>query len=246
MSVSSKWLGTRSPEAARVHGTVFRARRFAAVTAVASAMLLITPHTAEAASTTVGLWHFEDTGRTARDSSGNGNTGTLTNVTTGARGASGKAFSFTRTPGYVKIPSRASLNPDGGNFSVTVKVSFTVKPSPSLGDYTVIRKALASNKGGSWKIEIAQDGRALCNYRLTERLKVQIVNGPRLNDGRWHTITCSKTPTKVTLKVDGSSYSVAKTIGTIRSSDPVLVGAKTTAGEDQFRGKIDEITITKG
>jgi hypothetical protein len=223
-----------------------RARRVVAVTTAATAALLASPHAAYAASTTVGLWHFDDTGSTAVDSSGNGNTGTLKNVTTGVTGASGKAFSFTKKPAYVKIPSKTSLNPDNTNFKVTVKVNFTVKPSASTGDYTVIRKALATNPGGSWKIEVAQDGRALCNYRKTEANKVQIVNGPRLNDGKWHTLSCAKTPTAVTLTVDGHSYSVTKSIGTIANTDSVLVGAKTTLGEDQFNGKIDEVTITKG
>lgn len=223
-----------------------RARSVVAATTVVGAALLASPHAAYAASTTVGLWHFDDTGTKAVDSSGNGSTGTLKNVTTGVTGASGTAFSFTKKPAYVKIPSKASLNPDNTTFKVTVKVNFTVKPSSAIGDYTVIRKGLASNPGGSWKIEIAQDGRALCNYRKTSSKKVQIVNGPQLNDGKWHTISCTKTGTKVTLTVDSTSYSVTKSIGTIANSDSILVGAKTTLGEDQFNGKIDEVTIIKG
>lgn len=223
-----------------------RTRRVVAATAVTAAAVLTQSPAAHAAASTVGLWHFEDSGSTAADSSGNGNTGTLTNVTTGVTGASGKGFGFTGKPSYVRIPSKSSLNPDNTNFKVTVKVNFTVKPSSSVGDYTVIRKALATNPGGSWKIEIAQDGRALCNYRRTSSNKVQIVNGPRLNDGKWHTISCAKTSNSVTLTVDGASYSVTKSIGSIANSDSIIVGAKTTLGEDQFQGKIDEITITKG
>jgi hypothetical protein len=223
-----------------------RVRHVVAATATVAAALLISPHAAYAAPATVGLWHFEDAGSTAVDSSGNSNTGTLKNVTTRVSGASGKAFGFSTTPSYVRIPSKSTLNPDNTNFKVTVKVKFTVKPPASVGDYTVIRKGLASNPGGSWKIEIAQDGRALCNYRRTESSKVQIVNGPRLNDGKWHTLSCAKTSTKVTLTVDSASYSVTKSVGTIANTDYILVGAKTTAGEDQFRGSIDEVSITKG
>jgi hypothetical protein len=223
-----------------------RTRTVVAATAVATAALLTQSPAAQAAASTVALWHFKDSGATALDSSGGGHTGTLTNVTTGVVGASGKAFSFTGKPSYVRIPSQATLNPDNTNFKVTVKVNFTVKPSAATGDYTVIRKALATNPGGSWKIELAQDGRALCNYRKTGANKVQIVNGPRLNNGKWHTISCAKTPTTVTLTVDGTSYSVTKSIGSIANSDTILVGAKTTLGEDQYNGRIDEITITKG
>ena len=246
MSTPSHPLHASTSGSTRTGAKAVRARRFVAVTATAAAALLIAPHTASAAPTTVADWRFEDTGTKLTDSSGNGNTGTLKNVTTGVSGASGKAFSFTKTPSYVTVPSKATLNPDGGNFKVSVKVNFTVKPSSAVGDYTVIRKGLASNPGGSWKIEIAQDGRALCNYHKTSSKKVQIVNGPRLNDGKWHTITCAKTASTVTLTVDGSSYKVTKTIDSLANTDSVIIGATTTAGEDQYQGKIDDITITKG
>src|SRR3989338_1965645 len=66
----------------------------------------------------VGYWTFDEgAGTTANDSSGNNNTGTLTNGPTWTTGKIGQALNFDGSDDYVKIPGTATLM---SNFSVSL------------------------------------------------------------------------------------------------------------------------------
>lgn len=216
--------------------------RAAAGAAACAAAVLLAPMPAQAA-TERAHWSFEDTGSTAADSSGNGNTGTLKNVTTGVAGSTGNAFQFSTKPSYVNVPDKAILDPGTASYTISLKVKFSVIPPSSVGDYDLIRKGLSTTSGGSWKVEIYDTGQALCNFRGSGG-QAQLIKGPKLNDNKWHTIVCSRTSTKVTLTVDGTAYSMTKSTGTISNSSSIIIGAKDTSGNDQFNGVLDEVVIS--
>jgi hypothetical protein len=79
-----------------------------------------------------------------------------------------------------------------------------------VGDYDLVRKGLSSSAGGEYKAEILPRknntrAKALCLFKDSANTVGQIVNGPNLADGAWHTVGCTKTSTSVQLKVDGTT-----------------------------------------
>jgi hypothetical protein len=175
--------------------------------------------------------------------------GSWRNIDAGAPGFTGTAYVFNGSSSRVTVGDNASLDPGSTTFTTTVHVSFTTVPTASNGgDYDLIRKGLSSTSGGYWKVEIYPDGSralALCQMKGSSN-SVKIVNAPRsLNDGHWHTITCTKTDTTVTLQVDGSTYRKSVRIGSIANSAPLTLGAKSSGG-DWYRGVMDDVTLRIG
>lgn len=217
-----------------------RILRVSTATAACAAAALLVPGVANAA-TERAHWSMNDTGTSMADSSGNSNTGKLKNVTTGDPGLSGTSFGFAQKPSYVNVPDNSSLDPDTSDFTITLHVKFTQNPPSSVGDYDLLRKGLSTTSGGSYKVEI-YNNKALCNFRGAKQ--GQVNSGPSLNDGKWHTIVCARTSSKVTLTVDGSSWSKSVSTGKISNSSSLMIGAKNTSGADQYNGFMDEVVIS--
>lgn len=208
---------------------------------VAALMLLVVGALPAEAATTAGLWHMDESSGQAIDSSGEGNNGTLENVTRVTPGfdEAGGAYGFNGTSSRVVIPNSSSLNPGTLDVTMTAHVKFSVIPPPSVGDYDLIRKGT-----GIYKMEISGTGQAFCRFKgSTSGFAVR--KGPNLADGQWHTIVCRKTSSDVTLTVDGTSYSRSGSVGSISSSDPLYFGAKPNGG-DRYNGTLDEVTIVFG
>ena len=88
----------------------------ALATAVMPCLALVPP---AAAATAGALWHMEEsTGPVALDSSGNGNDGTLFDVTLGRPGFVGSGFGFNGTDSKIVVQSSSSLNPGLRRFSL--------------------------------------------------------------------------------------------------------------------------------
>lgn len=214
------------------------------LSAAVLAFLLATAAPASAA-TVVAVWNMDGTGTTMLDSSGRGHTGTLRNVLTGRPGVQGSAYEFRGKPSYVTVPSHADFAPGTGAFKISMSVRFAAVPSATVIDYDLLRKGLAGTAGGHYKVEILRSGRAYCLFAGTAGT-VTISNGPNLANNQWHKITCTRTGNTVVLTVDGASWSKTGAIGSISNSATVFIGTKNAAGEDQYTGLMDAVTITKG
>ena len=190
---------------------------------------------------------MEDTTRTMVDSSGAGRHGTSTsNVLLRQPGSSGYGYRFTATPSYVAVPSSSALNPGTTGFSVTAHVRFTaLPPGGSSNTVEIIRKGYSTTAGGDWKLEIMSSGVAHCLFRGSSGTG-QVYGSRNLADGLWHTLTCKRTSSGVSLVVDGTTRSSAKPTGTISNSTSVMLGAKNTSGHDQYNGYLDEVFISRG
>jgi hypothetical protein len=214
--------------------------------AAAAGLALISPLSANAASVQVAYWKMNDTGTTMADSSGRGHIGALHSVRVQQAGMSGSVgYGFLSKPSYVSVPSHSDLNPGTGNFSYTVRVRFSSRPSSSVGDYDLVRKGLASSSGGDYKMEILGSGAGYCEFRGSSGLGA-VTGSTNLADNAWHTITCARTPTSVRLTVDGSTRSRTVNTGTISNSSAVYIGAKDGSGADQYTGYMDSVTVSKG
>jgi len=221
-----------------------RIRRLAVANALATVGLVLLAGPAQAA-TVVARWNMDDTGSTMSDASGQGHTGKLHSVKVQQAGASGKGFGFSGSRSYVSVPASGDFKPGTGAFRIEMSVRLTSRPSASVIDYDLLRMGLSSTSGGDYKVEILKNGKAFCHFRGSSGTG-DVTGGPDLSDGHWHTITCARTASSVTLTVDGSSYSTSRKTGSITSSQTLYIGAKDSGGADQYTGLMDSVSLSKG
>jgi hypothetical protein len=197
--------------------------------------------TAVVASTGLAaLWHMDETsGSLMHDAVGN-HTGTLNSVKLGQSGYLGTAFGFTGSS-YASVPSASDLNPGSANITITIHLKAT--STPASPDWDLIRKGLYTTSGGEYKMEYQPSGQASCGFNGSVGYS-ELIAGPAINDGRWHTVQCVKTSTAIKLIVDGTKFSQSANVGTIANTDPVVIGAR--PGSDFFQGSLDEASIQIG
>jgi len=226
---------------------------------LAAATVVLAPGSADAAGTSgkrIAMWHMNETsGTKVRDSASAGgrSTGTRHHVRAGRTGKRGKAYRFNGRSSHVSVPSSGALNP--GSADITVRISLRTTKLPSKrGDWDLIRKGYFDTAGGEYKIELQHTGRVSCGFEGTRR-HLEIEAGPRnLANGRWHTVSCTKTGTRIRLTVDGRRFSRAGRVGSISNRKPVVIGAHagpgiaagSRPGGQWYRGLLDEASITVG
>lgn len=216
------------------------------VAAGAVSALLAVASAASAQAATRAHWLLNETsGSIAHDSSGNGNNGTNYNVV-----ETGSGYVFNGTNSRVIVRNSSSLNPGAATFSWGVTLSMTAPPSPVGETYDVLRKGLVTTAGGDYKFEVKNvngQARAHCVARTVKSGGAKVLATVRgttdLADGRQHDVTCTKTSTGITLKVDGlaprtKTYSGG--LGTVSNTSQLALGAKAeqtaTTGFDWFKG----------
>jgi exopolysaccharide biosynthesis protein len=107
----------------------------------------------------------------------------------------------------------------------------------------------ASDSAQFYKLEIRPDNRAVCRFvgSNTTSTGLLIHAGPVLKDGKWHTLTCQKTATQITLVVDGTAHAKNGTVGSISNSGPLVLGAKNGRKyTDFYNGDLDEVSVSIG
>jgi hypothetical protein len=208
---------------------------------------------ASAASSTAAVWLMSETsGTTMKDSSGNGNDGVTHNVKmTGANGYKFDPASRSK----VVVASSSTLNPGTSTFSYGVKMQSSHVPASGT-DYDVVRKGIASTAGGEYKLEIVRvngQGRAFCLVKDSRGVGASVRGTTNVTDGQVHTLTCTKTASGLTLKVDAltpRTKTVAGGLGSISNSRALVIGAKTPtvtgAAGDWYHGALLQGRITVG
>ncbi len=192
-------------------------------------------------------WKFDESGtpKTAADSSGNGNTGTNHNIK-----GTGEGYEFNGNNSWVVAPDDASLDPGSADFTMTVTV---ITDTPAGGkDYDLVRKGLSGTNGGEYKLEIINvngQARALCLVKDSNKVVASIRGTTSLDDGKAHTLTCTKTSTGVTLNSGSGAVRTKRVtrLGSISNSAALVIGAKTpSGGDDFFSGKMTDLALTSG
>lgn len=226
-------------------------RRLPTIAASATAALTLLTGNAQAAPSTAGLWHLDEArGATvARDASSPANQGRISGpVTTGVAGHSGRAYRF--SGGIVTVPDSAALDPGTRPFSVSMWLR--VPADLGVGDYNVLQKGRATTAGGQYKVEIGGTlqrgvGKPRCAFVDSARKTVVVkASNNDLADGRWHSVTCRRTASSVSISVDGSVKStVATRLGSIANSSPFQFGGKGVRLHN-FIGDMDEVALRIG
>jgi hypothetical protein len=181
----------------------------------------------------------EPSGTVMRDAIG-AHDGTLSAVTPGVPGFTGTAFAFNGSS-FVSVPSAADLNPGSANITVTIHLKTT--SAPATPDWDLIRKGLFTTVGGEYKVEYQPSGQASCGFVGSSGSR-ELIAGPALNDGRWHTVQCAKTATAIMLVVDGQPFSMAGAVGSISNSAAMAIGARPAS--EFFQGSLDEASVSVG
>lgn len=193
---------------------------------------------------TVSFWHMDETSGSTMVDRVNGANGRLRNVGIGVAAHYGRGYRFNGSSSVVTVPHRRAHNvPSHTTFTVDALVRFP-DPPRTVGDFDLVRKGLSGTDGGHWKMEIFSNGKGYCQFRGSSGT-VTVNAGPRLDDDRWHRISCVKRTGSVALVVDGRSYKRRKRVGAISNRASLAVGAKASGG-DWYRGLMDEVSIKLG
>ena len=191
----------------------------------------------------VALWHMdESTGTVMRDSIA-AHDGTITKVALGLPGDVGTAFGFNGSSSVVTVPSAGDLNPGTANITITIHLKTTGVPGVPPADWDLIRKGDYAPAGSEYKFELQHSGQGSCGFEGTSGYG-EVIAGPALNDGQWHTVACVKTPTTIKLVVDGKTYVQTAYVGSISNDAPVVFGSR--PGADWYAGSLDEASIEIG
>ncbi len=144
----------------------------------------------------VGFWKFnEGTGTSVADSSGNGNTGTLTGFTflssngwtTSSSCRYGNCLFFNVSGDYVFVPSSSSLSISGSNISYGGWMDFTG---------TASNNAVLIDKNASYRLWSRSGGITYCNISSGEASFTAPTTG-------WHHLFCTYNGVAVKLYIDG-------------------------------------------
>jgi concanavalin A-like lectin/glucanase superfamily protein len=219
----------------RVAVTATNASGVATATSASTANVQANP----TAAGTVALWHMDETSGSVMKDSVASHNGTIFSAQLGLPGFLGTAYGFTRS--YVSVPSAGDLNPGASNLTVTLHVKTT--SAPATPDWDLIRKGLYTTAGGEFKMEYQPSGQASCGFNGSSNYG-ELMAGPAINDGKWHTVQCIKTASAINVVVDGVAFSKTVTIGSIANTDAVPIGAR--PGSEYFQGSLDEASIQVG
>lgn len=195
-----------------------------------------------------GRWRLDEIkSTTARDSSGHHHNGRNFHIK-----GDGHGYTFNGRDSRVVVPDANSLDPKNKDFSFRVVLSMDDPPTPVGETYDVLRKGLATTKGGDYKLEIENvNGKAIahCVVRSVRkngtRVAASIEGTTDLADGRFHVVTCSKTSKGLTVKVDSRAARtkvIPGGLGSVSNKNKLGLGAKpektATTGFDWFDGVI--------
>lgn len=198
------------------------------------------------ATTTVGLWNFNERSGPAIDSAGTQQNGTVGRLVqrTGSVYRFPTSRSLPAADHLVIVGNNAVLNPGTGDFAVAVR--FRTARAAS----NVVQKGQATTAGGYWKVEI-HNGFAACLFRDGSGRQRAVVSTSKVNNGVWHTVRCDRTPSSVWITVDGTRQRTSTgATGTIANTLEMAIGGKsrcneTTVGCDFYAGDIDSVRIWK-
>ncbi len=140
--------------------------------------------------------------------------------------------------------SDGSLDPGSGNFSVEIRY----RTKENFGN--VIQKGQSRTVGGQVKFQQPK-GKMSCMFKTPQGTATATSGTKLLNDNIWHTVRCDRTPTSVTMYVDGARTGRSNnSTGSLNNTKPWTIGGKLECDGvevtcDYFAGDIDYVRLIK-
>ena len=222
--------------------------RRAVLYSLIGSVALLASSAARAQLAPVAVWNMDnDFGTTMSDSSGNANDGVTTDV-----GTSGSGYNFNGSTSLAVVPDSSTLNPGTRDFSFSVQLQTDRVPASGT-DYDLMRKGLSGTPGGEFKMELVRsDGKAkaFCLIKDLNAKQASLTGKTDLSDNVLHTITCKRSGTTLSLKVDSLSTQKKSKISvkSISNTAPLLIGAKSAEGtgvdNDFYSGLMRSATVS--
>ncbi len=196
----------------------------------------------------VGLWHFDEGVSTiASDSSGNGNTGILTNMDTATcwvLGKFGNALSFDGMNDCVEVPSDSSIMP------ATLTVEAWIQPGKTGARQSIVSKWDGMGDA-SYSLELTAGNKFL--FYLHNGTKTQSITGTTVVAiGTWYHVAGTYDGSSANLYVDGNLEEGPTTLVApmTNSNVPLRIGVSAAYPplypiHSPFKGKVDEVRIWK-
>lgn len=144
----------------------------------------------------------------------------------------------------IQVADNPFLDPRGDTFTVEIRY----RTQENFGN--IIQKGQSASVGGQWKIQNPM-GLPSCLFKSPSG-QAGVRSTINLSDNLWHTLTCVRTPTRVTMYIDGVFHKrrIANT-GTIDNKVAMTIGGKINCDQvvttcDYFSGMIDYVKLTRG
>jgi len=196
----------------------------------------------------VGLWHLDEgTGKTAYDSSGLGNDGTLSG------GRFGGALSFDGVNDYVSVPDDASLDFGTGNFTIEAWIKVSGAAIVSNKEYGVVNKNTTFQFTPGWGIEVTTYSPATgadfgIVFLITQGKwanAAKVVKTSSMTADVWHHIAGVRNGTTIYVYFDGAEVGTKThddADDNVDNNQPVIIGGHSWG--PPFPGLIDEVRIS--
>lgn len=196
----------------------------------------------------VAHWKFDEgSGSYAYDSSGNGNIGTLTNMSTSTvwvNGAYGTALQFDGSDDYVNAGANAILRP-----SQQVTAAAWVKFKDKTGNYTILGNKHAGGYGFTMNGQGSEVGYLGFEIKVGSSYYIPKFSVNLLENDRWYNLIGLYNGSAAKIYLDGvemDSKIVSNTIS-YTYSNSFLIGAEAGSGSNPegyyFNGIIDDVRI---
>jgi len=199
----------------------------------------ITQTSADISTGLVGHWTFDEgSGTTAGDSSGNGNTGTLTNGPTWTAGQIGQALSFDGVDDYVETGSSSVIPTDDFTYSVWVNLR-------SNTDETIVMAAAS----GTNEFELFINSSSLLCLIIDGSSCGATQTTATIPTNQWKHLVVTRSGSDVVFYIDGSQDSTDTLSGTMSfGACTLLFGVDVDSGcnlglGNYLDGLIDEVRI---
>ncbi|HUX35695.1 MAG TPA: LamG domain-containing protein, partial [Candidatus Paceibacterota bacterium] len=191
----------------------------------------------------VGYWKFDEgQGTSTQDSSGNGNTGTLSASPPGwVSGKVGDALSFNGT-NYVSVPDSASDDPISA-----WTLSALVKRSSTGIQHDIIEKYDWTAGNGNFAMRILSSDKLIA-YLINGTVSASCGNTvTSIGSGNWYHVAATYDSSISTLKcyVNGSveATNAAVSIVPLNSTVTLKIGCQGNDCSNKFNGLIDDVRI---
>jgi hypothetical protein len=183
----------------------------------------------------VGEWNFEEKqGTTANDSTGNGNTGTLTSGPAWTTGKIGAGVSLDGVDDYINVPFSTSLDFSGTN---KMTVSTWYKTSEVKSDAFIV---IHNSTGATGRILEMASGRLY--FQLGNGTTLVSVSDPAVTaDGKWHYGVATYDGSNLRLYRDGLLVATNAQTGNLPTTSAGNLIGQGNNSLRYFTGQLDQI-----